>query len=35
MNDQQFNEMMDRANAPAKKARFADDDVGDAFSLMP
>jgi hypothetical protein len=33
--DQQFNEILDRANAPNKRARFAEDfdDVNDMFSL--
>lgn len=36
MGDQQYNDMMDRANAPTKRARFAEDfeDVNDIFALM-
>ena len=35
MGDQEFNEMMDRANAPNKRAKFAEtfDDVNDMFAL--
>jgi hypothetical protein len=35
MDDHQFNEMMDRANAPNKRLRFAEafEDVNDMFAL--